>query len=147
MFGLGLTEFIVLGIIALIMGVYLIPLIFFLMTLQKCLKRCSPQSRTMAPGKVWLMLIPLFNFVWQFNIVFQVASTLENEFRLRNMEREAAPGQSIGLACCILIICGIIPVVGIFAEIAGLVCWIVYWIKISTYSKDIASPYAAVAIG
>ena len=132
--GLGIPELIVL----LMIGIILLPGIFFLLTLQKCLQRCSPQSRTMAPGLVWLMLIPLFNVVWQFIIVLRIASSLGNEFRLRNVLKEDAPGQSVGLVVCILNLCGIIPVIGAFAEIAAFVCWIISWVKIADSSSELA---------
>jgi hypothetical protein len=138
--GIGIPELIVL----LVIGIILLPGIFFLLTLQKCLQRCSPQSRTMAPGLLWLMLIPLFNVVWQFIIVLRVASSLGNEFRLRNVSKESEPGQSIGLAVCILNLCGIIPVIGAFAAIAAFVCWIIYWVKIANYSSELVFPATAV---
>ena len=146
MFGsLGLGELIVIFVISLIIGaVCLIPGIFYLLTLQKCLQRCSPQSRTMSPGQVWLMLIPLFNLVWQFIVVSQISSSLANEFRPRRMIEEPEPGKAIGLAYCILFVCGVIPFLAVLTSIAGLVCWIIYWVKIADYSRELASPYSAV---
>jgi hypothetical protein len=55
------------------------------------------------------------------------------------------PGKSIGLAYCILGVCGFIPIVGIITSIAALVCWILYWVKISNYSAELAVPFTAVA--
>lgn len=41
----------------------LVVAIFYLLTLMRALQKCSPQSRTMQPGMVWLLLIPLFNLI------------------------------------------------------------------------------------
>ena len=128
---LGIGVFIILVII-------LIPFILFLLTLQRALERCSPECRTTSPGTVWLMLIPLFNIVWEFLLVMRIAESLENEFKKRNMPHEPKPGQSIGLAMCILSVCGIIPILGILAGIAGFVCWILYWVKIYGFSNDLS---------
>ncbi len=43
---------------------------------------------------------------------------------------------------CILICCGIIPLLGILCSLGGLVCWILYWVKIAGYSNRIAEPPA-----
>ena len=126
------------GIVLVIIAVGLIPGIFFILTLQKALNRCSPESRTTSPGSVWLLLIPLFNIVWQFILVSRISESLHNEFVKRNIEEEPTPGKAIGIAFCILNICGIIPIVGIIASACGLVCWIVYWVKIAGYSNKIA---------
>ena len=74
MFHLAPAElFIIMSIVFLIFGILLIPKIFYCLTLQKCLTRCSPQCRTLVPGQVWLLLIPLFDLVWHFIVVTRVS--------------------------------------------------------------------------
>lgn len=88
----------------------------------------------MQPGEVWLMLIPLFGIVWQFIIVSRIADSLKTEFLQRKIAlTEERPGYSIGLTYNILFCCTIIPLIGGFAWIGGVVCWIIYWVKISGY--------------
>jgi hypothetical protein len=90
----------------------------------------------MNPGLVWLMLIPLFNIVWHFFIVLNMAKSLAAEFQKRGIAEDPSPGQTLGLVMCIAnLICG--PV--------GLVCWIIYWVKIAGYSSKIAAPPAILA--
>lgn len=55
---------ILVGLVAVLVG--LIVAIFYILTLSRALQKCSPQLRTMKPGMVWLLLIPLFNVLWQF---------------------------------------------------------------------------------
>jgi hypothetical protein len=124
------------------MAIILVPAIFYLLTLQKALNRCSPESRAMNPGMVWLMLIPLFNFVWHFFVVLNLAKSLGAEFQKRGIAGEPQPGQNLGLAMCILACCGWIPLLGIFTGIGALVCWILYWIKLAGYSAKLAQPVA-----
>jgi hypothetical protein len=110
-----------------------IPLIFYLLTLQKALSRCSPASRTLSPGLVWLLLIPFFGLVWHFVIVTSLAKSLHNEFTKRNINEAQNPGLGIGLATCILSVLSWIPHLrGV--GIAALVCLIIYWVKIAGYS-------------
>jgi hypothetical protein len=87
---------------------------------------------------VWLLLIPGFNLVWQFIVVSNVAKSLGNEFRSRNIQREPEPGKSIGLAFCILSVCCIIPFLGFLTAIGALICWIMYWMKVANYSSELA---------
>jgi hypothetical protein len=126
----------VLTIVLVIFAVLLLPAIFYLLTLQKALNRCSPENRAMNPGMVWLMFIPVFNLVWQFIVVLNMAKSLGAEFRTRGIAEDPNPGQTLGLVMCVgNLICG--PV--------GLVCWIIYWVKIADYSRKLVGPAAPVA--
>jgi hypothetical protein len=127
-----------------VIGIMLVPFIFYCLTLQKALNRCSPENRAMNPGMVWLMFIPLFNIVWHFFIVVNMAKSLGAEFQKRGMAEEPKPGQNIGMVMCILCCCGVVPVLGILASLAGFVCWILYWVKIAGFSSKIAAPLAPV---
>jgi hypothetical protein len=128
--------FALLPLVFIVFAILLVPMIFYLLTLQKALNRCSPECRAMNPGLVWLMLIPLFNIVWQFFIVMNMAKSLAAEFQKRGIAEDPSPGQTLGLVMCIgNLICG--PV--------GLICWIIYWVKIAGYSSKIAAPPATVA--
>ena len=120
----------------------LVPAIFYLLTLQKALARCSDQARTTSPESVWLMLIPLFNLVYQFILVGHIAKSLANEFARRGIVNDREPGKSIGIAMCVLHVCGIIPLLGIVLSLAGLVCWILYWVTIADFSGMIAAPFS-----
>ena len=135
-----------LSLLPLLCLVLLIPAILYLLTLHRTLARCAPANRTMEPGMVWLTLIPLFGLVWQFIVVLRMAESLAHEFRSRSLQVEPKPGQDLGLAYCILSVCGIIPFVGILTALAGLVCWIMYWVKIAGYSGQLgAAAYPAYA--
>jgi hypothetical protein len=112
--------------------------ILFLLTLQKCLSRIEPPNRTMEPGMVWLNLVPCFNIVWNFITVIRISESLEKEFRSRGMPVSGDYGRGIGLTFLICNLLGIIPFVGLVTGLIGLVCWIVYWVKIAGFSKELA---------
>jgi hypothetical protein len=135
---IGVPELAIMSGLLIFCAVLVVPMIFYLLTLQKALERCAPPNRAMTPGLVWLSLIPLFNLIWNFFIVLALAKSLGNEFRSRGMQAEAEPGQSIGLAYAILFCCAIVPFLGILAAFAGIVMWIVYWVKIADYSRRLA---------
>ena len=130
-------------LILIVIGIMLVPAIFYLLTLQKALERCSIESRTTSPGSVWLLLIPLFNLVWLFIIVTKISESLHNEFTKRNIPEDPQPGKSLGITYAVLVVCSIIPLLGILASLAALVCWILYWVKIAGYSKKLEQPIIA----
>lgn len=127
-------------IIAVIIGIAigLIPLIFYLLTLQKTLNEVSPENQKLPPGQVWLILIPLFGLVWSFIVVNRIADSLKAEFAMRGIQvDEDRPGYSIGLTYCILYCCSVVPFLGGLAALGGLVCWIIYWVKIAGYKTKL----------
>ncbi|MGZ5189950.1 MAG: hypothetical protein ACXWCZ_02960 [Flavisolibacter sp.] len=127
----------------------LIPAIFYLLTQQNTLKSIRPENRFMSPGEVWLQLIPLFGIVWQFIVVTRIAKSIKKELASGDqfsfdsntdgyIDLESdRPTYQIGIAMCILLVASIIPVLGILFSIAGLVCWIIYWVKLSQYKNQI----------
>jgi hypothetical protein len=123
-----------------VFAIMLVPAIFYLLTLQKALNRCSSENRAMNPGMVWLMFIPLFNLVWHFMIVLNMAKSLGAEFQKRGMAEDPQPGKSLGMVLCIVGCCCLIPLLNFLAGPAYLVCWILYWVKIAGYSAKIAAP-------
>jgi hypothetical protein len=109
--------------------------VFFLLTLSRCLAKCDPESRTMEPSYVWLNFIPCFGTVWMFVTVIRVADSLRNEFDYRGRYVDDDYGKNLGITYNVLFLLGIIPYIGTLFSIGGLVCWIVYWVKIAGYSK------------
>lgn len=109
--------------------------IFYIAFLGQILKKCSPQSRTMEPGMVWLLLIPLVSSVWVFFVVIALANSLGNEFRLRNLPADSEPGKPVGIGMAVCGACSIIPFVNLLTGPAAFVLWIVYWVKMAGYSK------------
>ena len=111
----------------------LVPGIFYTLTLQRALSRCAPESRAMEPALVWLLYIPVFNLIWNFIVVSRISTSLRSEFQRRGITG-LDTGRELGLAMCILACLGVIPIVGVVAAFAGLVCWILYWVKIAGLS-------------
>ena len=86
-----------LGFLCVMVIAALVIYIFFLITLQTALNRCRPRNRTMEPGMVWLMFVPLFNLVWQFLMVSKIGDSLKHEFEDRDMDDRSDYGKTVGL--------------------------------------------------
>jgi len=117
----------------LFLALFLIPGIFFLLTLQNTLKSISEENRMMPPSNVWLMFIPLFNLVWQFIMVDKIAQSIGAECaRLNIPVKDPKPTYNIGLAWNICNFLSIIPIIG---GLAALIIFILYWVKVSEFKK------------
>jgi len=120
----------------LMLGLLLLPTIFYFISLQKALEAVSPEHRMMPPGQVWLSLIPIFNFVWMFFVVNKIAQSFQLEcYKLGISTTELKPTQGIGSAKNILRLCSLIPVIGVIALLGFVVCWILHWVKVNEYRK------------
>ncbi len=116
----------------------LLPLIFYLITVQNTFKLIDPENRKMEPAEVWLGIVPIFGYVWSFFIVTRLADSLRPEFEKRGIEEaEDRPGYSIGIAYSTLFAATLIPGLGFFTGFAGFVCWIVYWVKVDGFRKKL----------
>ena len=129
----------IIGFVFLVFALILIVKIFYLITLSKALKCCAPECQKMAPGMVWLEIIPILGMVWAFINIVQVSGSLGDEFRRRQIPAEDSPSMVIGvIGAALMLGGGAIP----FAGIAGLVCWIIYWVKISGYTRSLMFDYS-----
>jgi hypothetical protein len=102
----------------------------FLLSLSKCFSEISSRNRQMEPGQVWLNLIPLFNLVWIIITIIRLADSLRDEFDDRRLDGDGDYGKTLGILYFVFsltIVCG--PV--------GLVCFIMYWVKVSGYTSTL----------
>lgn len=114
-----------------------VPGILYLRTLSNVLKKCSTQNRKMPPNQVWLLLIPLFNLVWQFFVMPKVSDSLRKEYRERNISFKGDLGETVGLFFCISICIHILATASgtAFMIIPTIVLWIMHWVKVSGFSE------------
>ena len=98
------------------------------MSLSKCLHQVAPRNRRIEPGQVWLNLIPLFNIVWIILTILRTAESLQNEYEDRGLRGDGDYGKTSGLIYYVgSLVCG--PV--------GLVGFIMYWMKIAGYTREL----------
>ena len=87
------------------------------------------------------MFIPFFNNIYPFILYPRICDSIKAEFEYRGMQEAGDYGRGIGIAMPILGLCGIIPLLGVFASITNFILFIVFWVKMAGYkSKLINSP-------
>jgi len=131
-FGLiGVTAFIIW------LSCTIIPLIFYILTLQKALQVVSPENRKLEPGLAWLLIIPVFNLVWNFFIVDAIAVSFTREFEKYGVFHSKKQTYDLGLTMSILCCCFWVPLLGALGMVAAFVIWIIYWVKVNQYKNEL----------
>jgi hypothetical protein len=144
---------------------FLIPAILFLVSQQNILKAINPENRLMNPGFVWLQLIPIFGQVWQFIVVTRIADSIKKEIGAGQddsvlgfsdissvEEHNERPTYMIGIAYCSFSTAALffnilfrskassIPLIAMvisFSFLIGMICWIVYWVRLAKYTRKL----------
>lgn len=121
-----------------LLGILLLPRIFYLMTMHRAISRCAPGSRSMSPGLVWLGMVPVVYLFWDFLVVFMTSSSLEREYKARNRPLAGSyPALAPGIAFCVLNLVGWIPFINLLITPVSLILWIVFWVKIARLSRGL----------
>ena len=149
---------------------FIIPAVLFFLAQQRILQVINPENRKLSPGSVWLQLIPVFGMVWQFIVVTRIARSVSKEMvskmgdsildhsQVQIKGTEESPTYTIGIAYCILTTLGVIinystrysssylALFGSFFALTGMVCWIIYWVRVvNTKNKLIGLSSVGVA--
>lgn len=135
MFGsFGWSELIIL---LFMLGLFAIPQIFFIQTLNRTLA-LTQKHHTASSKSAWMLLIPIWGFFWIFYIVGKVAQGIKGRFKELKVEHGYASnttGYGYGYAGLMLASCIPVEAVVGLAVLGCLICWILYWVNIARYNK------------
>ncbi|MBI1226593.1 MAG: hypothetical protein GC192_15275 [Bacteroidetes bacterium] len=115
--------------------------IFYIQTLASTLQIISDENRKIPSSNMWLLLVPVFNLIYHFIVVGKLGESLSLEFKKKGIyHSESRPGFSIGVAAGVLNIASILPdELGILSAVASVICWVIYWIRISSCKASLLS--------
>lgn len=124
----GATEIL---IILILCGGLVVLVVFYLKNLQDLLRECDPKNRQVPPGNVWLMFIPLFNYVYGFILYPKISETLRREFEDRNSPQSGDYLKVLGILMPSMNVVGLLPIPLIkgLVGLGGLVVFIMYWVQ------------------
>ena len=111
--------------------------VFICYLLWNAQKQVPAKFRKVEPNAIWLLLIPLFNLVWNFFVVPKIAESYKAYFDSIGRTNVGTCGREFAFYYCIAAICCFIPVLGSLAGLAGLVLLILFLIKIYDLKKQI----------
>lgn len=140
-----LGELAVLGAIgsAIAVAVFFGLVALYCRSLQRMLQAIAPPDRARSPRSVWLMFAIPFNFVEDFFIVADLASSLRRDGR-------TAPGAArlwliLGETWCVLQIASLLPrEAGVVSGALALLAWTLHWVHTGVLHRRILSVPARV---
>lgn len=100
------------------------------------------EHRTMEPGKVWLILIPVFNLYWMFPVFLGLADSYKSYFNSIGDESVGDCNRQLSLWYCISACCAVIPCVNYLAGPASLVLLIIVLVRASDLKKKVVASAA-----
>jgi hypothetical protein len=118
------------------------------------------ENRLIQPGLIWAQIIPGIGQIWQFFVVTYIADSIRKEFASRQddsvlgvpdpaavEEWGKRPTFAIGIAYSTLT--ALTVLINIFSSsneilamgglfsLAGIVCWIIYWVQLGRYKRKL----------
>jgi len=119
--------------------VWLVLACLFLRTLHRVLV-LTRAHHTMNPDLVWLSLIPVFGFGWQFLVLARVTDGIRGFFLTRGENVDDA-GWPLALGYCICslgaFVCCCIPCFNVLSYAAAVVLLVLYWVRLGDYVRRI----------
>ncbi|MFH0910078.1 MAG: hypothetical protein V1918_01000 [Planctomycetota bacterium] len=100
-------------------------------------RRVPREHQEMEPNLVWLLLIPCFNFIWNFFVFPKLSKSYANYFYSRGETRHGDCNGPLALVYAILAACGLIPCLTIISGPAALVVIVVYLVRMSELKKEL----------
>ena len=128
------------SIVLILLGAVYVPLIFYILTLQRALDAVDPSLRPVAPGLVWLLLIPIFNFIWIFFLVVWITRGFEKMWQSQRLTAQTSAGFGVGIAYSVCWVLCLLPGLNLLLIIPSLVLWILHWVQVSQARKLVISP-------
>ena len=124
-----------------LVAVFLMGIVLYCRSLQRCLSLIRPACRTAPPKSVWLMLILPYNFVEDFFIINNIVRSLRNEAKIHpRLGLLKHFGAVSGFGWCSAQIVSLSPnLLGMLASLAGLVLWAIHWRFIARVNRLLSS--------
>ncbi|MCH2225670.1 MAG: hypothetical protein MK066_12940 [Crocinitomicaceae bacterium] len=127
-------------VIILAIGIYLAIYIPYILNIKNTLEQIRPSNRSVEPSNAWLLIIPLFQIIYQFIIYPKLSESIQRECESRNINKQGDYAKNLGVALSILSLNGIVkyfmPGLGSLMGLGSLVVFIIFWVKIYNF-KDL----------
>jgi hypothetical protein len=120
-----------------LIGVFILPNIFYILSMQKALAAIDQDKRPIAPGLAWLYLIPIFNIVWIYFLVVYISRGYARMGEAGRLSRPTAGGFGVGLAFAICLSLTLVPGLNLLAIIPMIVLWILHWVQVHSAQQAV----------
>lgn len=135
-------DFLALGI-----GLFLFYMIFicgiFIMfalyykTIIDTMSLVRPENRLTGTGNIMLNIIPFFNIVYGFIVYPRICDSIKQEYNKLGLKAEGDFGKGLAITLQALSLTMMIPFINFLTSIGCLVIWIILWVKLDGYKKEL----------
>ena len=101
------------------------------------LKAIPAAHRKQEPNMVWLLMIPVFNLVWNFFVYPKISDSFKSYFDSVGRTDVGDCGKQIGLIYCIVFALSVVPYLNFLTGPAALVLLILYLVKANELKNKI----------
>lgn len=129
----------ILAFICIILTVVFVINVIVCFLMYKPLSKLPESFRPFNPGLVFLMLVPIANFVMPFLISISFTDGFKNYFGSIGDQSNGDCGKTIGLVWAIAAVCSMIPIVNYLAGPVALVCMIIFIVKLWSMGNKVSS--------
>ncbi len=92
----------------------------------RALEAVPPESRLREPKHVWLLMVPIFNIVWNFFVFPRISESFQHYFYSRGVAKVGDCGEKLAWWYCGLCVAFVAPCINLAAMIAAAVVIILY---------------------
>ncbi len=124
------------GTFLVLVAIFSIPFILFCLSVQNTLKAIKPANRKLPVFAGWLLLIPVFDVIWQFVMAVRLSQSIESELNDNGIVKKR-PTFYAGIALAIVQVCAYIPYLNDYMKYIWFVCFFVYWAGIAEYKRKL----------
>ena len=129
--GFSITHLIILALVV----SSLVATVFYILCLQNALNLIDEPIRPISPKLAWLLLIPIFGFVWIFFLVNWVSQGYKRMGEAKRLTAETSAGFGVGIAYGVSLILCLVPNLDLLPLIPFGVFWILHWSQVSRASR------------
>ena len=121
-------------------------IVLFILTIQSIFEKISPDLRSLSVTQLWLTIIPAFGSIWIFYVIYQLAESLSEEFKRRQIvEFETKPGLGVGWAFSFFAVTALLTmmiderIITILLYVTAVVLFVIYWAKLAGFKTQLTS--------
>lgn len=127
--GMGFTT------ILLIVAAILVPMVLYFLTLQRVMNKLSPANKPFAGELIWIGIVPGIGPIWHLVYIAMLSNAIQKDYTAAGQTNNGA--MPIAIASIVAAVLCVIPLINLIAIVAAFVLWIIYWVKMADYNRQL----------
>lgn len=121
-----------------IVGIFLL-LVYYVKTIIDVMAHVRPANRLTGVSNILFNYVPFVNIVYGFIVYPKICDSIKNEYKTLGLPEDGDFGKGLAITLQALTLTMFIPFLNFLTGIAGLVLWILLWVKFNRYLNELKS--------